>query len=516
MSYIDRIRTTQTQGITEEQYTYEAPHFDRPLPDVTDLKEGQCVHLETRVAPSSDPNLSIEWFKDNLPLRASNRIREIADFGIVILEISPVEADDSGCYTLRACNNYGEAVLSSIIRCQTSRNVVYESQILQNSAIYDPRDLVDERQQQKPRFIDRLSDIHVKENELVHLESRLVPIGDATMKVEWFIDGKPFTTGSRFRTISDFGYCVLEIIEAYARDSGVYTCTATNQYGSDTISCRVIIDSAKSIILDTQLPLEYTENIQILEKRITRPPTRPVESEAVFGKPRFTGKIDSVINRNESESVHLECRVEPSNDPDLRIEWFLNDRPLTTGSRIHAVNDFGFVVLDMDWLFARDSGALKCVATNQHGFDSFEVQLNVQAKSNIIVDSQFQPKAVETTGRKFPAPRFIKQLPANIAIREGENIHFETKVDPVGDGELTVEWFHNNESLKSGHRHKTIYDFGFVALDIISVGSEVILPLKSVHPVLTIVSFSRMPARTPVWPCLLEAKTSLLQMLKSR
>src|SRR5699024_3710159 len=117
------------------------------------------------------------------------------------------------------------------------------------------------------------------------------PIGDATMKVEWFIDGKPFTTGSRFRTISDFGYVVLEIIEAYARDSGEYRCVATNMFGSDSISCRVTIDSAKSIILDTQLPIEYTENIQILEKRIARPLMRPVESEAIFGKPRFIGKI---------------------------------------------------------------------------------------------------------------------------------------------------------------------------------------------------------------------------------
>lgn len=464
--------STTTQVLTQEEYRYDAPRFDRPLQDVTDLKEGECVHLETRISPYSDPNLSIEWFKDNLPLRASNRLRTISEFGIVILEISPVQAEDSGVYTLRASNNYGEAVLSSIIRCESSRNVLYESQILQNAALYDQKDLVDYRLQQQPRFLDRLSDIKIKENELVHLESRLVPIGDATMKVEWFIDGKPFTTGSRFRTISDFGYVVLEIIEAYARDSGVYECRASNQFGQDSITCRVNIEAAKTIITDTQLPLEYTENIQILEERITRPYVRPQESEIILPKPTFTGKIESVINKNESESIHLECRVEPHNDVDLQIEWFHNGRPLTTGSRIHTVNDFGFVVLDIDWLFARDSGQYKCVATNRSGYDSFEVQLNVKAKSNIILDSQLQARSGEYITREFTVPRFVVPLQDNIVVNENESIHFETRIEPVGDGELFIEWYHNNQPLKSGHRHKTIFDFGFLSLDIISVNQE--------------------------------------------
>lgn len=104
---IDRITTsTIKRELRQEEFTYGPPRFDRPLKDLTELQEGDCIHLETKlVSPaSSDPNLQVEWFKDDRPLRAGNRIRTIAEFGIVILEISPVEAIDSGIYTVRATN----------------------------------------------------------------------------------------------------------------------------------------------------------------------------------------------------------------------------------------------------------------------------------------------------------------------------------------------------------------------------------------------------------------------------
>lgn len=448
----------------------------KPLQNVIDLNEGECVHLETQVIPLGDPNLVVEWYKDDVPLRASNRLRTIFEFGFVILEISPVYQEDSGVYTVRAFNNSGEAFLSSNVACKSSRKIVYESPILQSTTRFDQSELVDPNLQQKPVFLNKLHDINIKEHEFVHLESRLQPIGDSTMKIEWLINGKPFTTGSRFRTISDFGYVVLEILESYARDSGVYECRATNQYGQDSISCRINVESTKSIILDTQLPVEYSQNIQILEKRIGRKTKKPVEEEVKSFKPRFIGSVEPNIYRIEGDAIHIETRIEPTNDPELKIEWFLNEQQLISGSRIHTVNDFGFVVLDIDWLFDRDAGKYKCIASNQYGSDSFEFTLHVQVKTSIILDSQLQQSIVEQ--KSFGSPRFLIPLEPQLILSEGDNIHFESKIEPLGDGEMTIEWFHNNEPLKSGHRHKTINDFGYVSLDIISLNPEVIIAFK--------------------------------------
>ena len=474
ISYIDRIvsdRTTYLQREKETIRRYEAPKFEQPLDDKTNLNEGDCVHLETRIQPSQDPSLTIEWFKDNQPLRASNRIRTINEFGFVILEISPVCSEDSGLYTVRAMNDVGEAVLSTRIFCHDSRNIVYESQILQHTKRMDQSQVFNQDKQQKPRFLDQLNDLNMQEHDFIHLESRLIPIGDPTMSVEWFVNGKPFTTGSRFRTINDFGYVVLEIIEAYARDSGVYECIAKNQFGQDSIQCQINIEKSKTIITETQLPVEHSQMLQTLEQRIQSSMLRPEDQpqqQSEYPIPKFFGKIESTIHRKEGDSLHIDYRIEPSNDPDLLIEWFLDGQPLLTSSRIHSINDFGFIVLDIDWLFDRDSGTYQCVASNRSGSDTFAFNLIVKPESNIIYDSQLQPTIPQQSRDQQQTPHFTKLLPEKFIINEGENIHFDSRIEPFGNGEMKIEWLHNQQPLRSGHRHKTINDFGYISLDIIS------------------------------------------------
>lgn len=39
----------------------------------------------------------------------------------------------------------------------------------------------------------------------------------------------------------------------------------------------------------------------------------------------------SVDNLKEGERCHLECRLEPINDPNLKVEWFVNGVEIKTG-----------------------------------------------------------------------------------------------------------------------------------------------------------------------------------------
>ena len=43
----------------------------------------------------------------------------------------------------------------------------------------------------------------------------------------------------------------------------------------------------------------------------------------------------------EGQHAHFECRLEPQNDPSLKIEWTHNGRPLAASSRIQTHHDFG-------------------------------------------------------------------------------------------------------------------------------------------------------------------------------
>ena len=61
----------------------------------------------------------------------------------------------------------------------------------------------------------------------------------------------------------------------------------------------------------------------------------------------------------------MEANVEPKNDPDLKIEWFLNGKPLEQASRFKSSYDFGLVTLDLNDCSERDQGIYTCRASNK-------------------------------------------------------------------------------------------------------------------------------------------------------
>lgn len=48
-----------------------------------------------------------------------------------------------------------------------------------------------------------------------------------------------------------------------------------------------------------------------------------VEKEVIHQKPVFLTPLNNLDHLKEGEHAHLECRVEPINDPNLKIEWYV-------------------------------------------------------------------------------------------------------------------------------------------------------------------------------------------------
>ena len=56
---------------------------------------------------------------------------------------------------------------------------------------------------QPPKFIKPLkAAVETVEGQAVHLEARLSPTGDSTMKVEWTVNGKPLKTGNLLLSVN--------------------------------------------------------------------------------------------------------------------------------------------------------------------------------------------------------------------------------------------------------------------------------------------------------------------------
>ena len=71
-------------------------------------------------------------------------------------------------------------------------------------------------------------------------------------------------------------------------------------------------------------------------------------------KPTFTVTLPAEVTVGEDCKLHLECNVEPKSDTGLKIAWYHNGLPLSSGSRIQATHDFGLVTLDIKDVGARD------------------------------------------------------------------------------------------------------------------------------------------------------------------
>lgn len=110
---------------------------------------------------------------------------------------------------------------------------------------------------------------------------------------------------------------------------------------------------------------------------------REEEEFVVKQAPVFTTQLNGPTELIEGQSAHYECRIEPYPDPNLKVEWFHNGKPLTTGHRFRTAYDFGFASLDVLTVYGEDSGEYTCKAINLLGQATSSVHTSVRSKNKI-------------------------------------------------------------------------------------------------------------------------------------
>ncbi|KAK3888336.1 hypothetical protein Pcinc_007597 [Petrolisthes cinctipes] len=478
-----------------------APKFTVPLSNIDSMKEGENAHFEARLVPTDDPRLKVEWYWNGKPMKHSSRIRQFCDFGFVIMEISPIYPEDSGEYMCRAYNDYGEAVTKATLKCEGKRSIILETQLpksmqkgmekiaeLEGLMIKSPDLGTPTDAGQPPQFVTKPEDVTIGENGLTHFECRLIPVNDPNLRVEWYHNGRPLSAGSRIKTINDFGFVILEMSNCYSKDSGTYVCRAINKHGEASVEVKLNVASKSGIILEPQATMKFkdcTSSIQKLEESMWKREDIPQEEEKPC-PPRFVTELKDIDDLVEGQPAHFDCRVEPVGDSTMRIEWFHNGMPLAAGSRVHMMDDFGFVVLDLEWTFARDTGEYICRATNKWGQATTKAMLNVRFKHGVDLSSQLPQgmtaeklkelergplsEKYDKEGEMAP-PKFTVPIKSQ-SLEEGDRAFFEARVEPRTDPNLQVEWFFNGKALQSGHRFRTSFEMGHVTLELLHTYAE--------------------------------------------
>lgn len=133
------------------------------------------------------------------------------------LEIRSVDKTDAGFYMCQASNGIG-AGISAVVELQVRTPA---------------------------HFLDEFKVETVRKGSAMSVKCQA--LGDKPLTVHWKKDGQPFAVGSDKRyqireTITDEGISSqLQVDAADRRDSSLYTCTASNGFGSDETNLQVIV-----------------------------------------------------------------------------------------------------------------------------------------------------------------------------------------------------------------------------------------------------------------------------------
>jgi len=220
------LEAAKVKKVRDTPFNPQQPVFTTPFTNASH-RPGEIAHFEARLTPTDDPKLTIKWYKNGRELRHGSRFKTFHDFGFVVLEISSLQDTDMGIYECRAENEFGEAV------CTAELNVVGGRVERTNAAALSRiADLENLPQRPVPQdtaktgaspVLTQINPVEVNENGIARFEARLSNYDENTT-VTWFKDGVEIKTGSRFKTINDFGHVVLEIKGVMGRDAGTYTC----------------------------------------------------------------------------------------------------------------------------------------------------------------------------------------------------------------------------------------------------------------------------------------------------
>ena len=275
----------------------------------------------------------------------------VSDFGHVSLEISGLRESDAGIYECKAKNNIGEAVTTASITVQGKASLVLDSQHPEGMRKITALETRTERQNGheevsfgKPVFTSPLNGkSDVSEGGALHMEARVVPVGDPQLTFEWTKNGEQINFGSRMRVSQDFGFVTLDIMQCIPEDSGMYMVKAMNLAGDTSSSLAVHVGGKGGILADSMHPESFKKVTQ-LEQLKERQPDDVIDAPE-NQPPVFMEQLNNVGSQNEGQSVNFFARIEPKNDPNLKIEWELNGKTLETGDRRSIANIYKTLTL---------------------------------------------------------------------------------------------------------------------------------------------------------------------------
>ncbi|XP_052038730.1 titin isoform X6 [Apodemus sylvaticus] len=272
-----------------------------------------------------------------------------------------------------------------------------------------------------PTLVSGLKNVTVIEGESVTLECHIS--GYPSPKVTWYREDYQIESSIDFQITFQGGIARLMIREAFAEDSGRFTCSAVNEAGTVSTSCYLAVQVSEEFDKETTLTEKFTtEEKRFVESRdVVMTDTSITEEQAGPGEPAAPFFISKPVVQKlvEGGSVVFECQI--GGNPKPHVYWKKSGVPLTTGYRykVSYNKQTGECRLVISMTFADDAGEYTIVIRNKHGETSASASLLEEADYEALVKSQ-QEMLYQTQRSTFIQEPKVGEIAPGFAYSEYE------------------------------------------------------------------------------------------------
>lgn len=213
----DTLITSSTTHITQKsEIVYEYPRFVRPLCDAT-VQEGDRFTFECIV--TGQPQPTVEWFKDGRSINTNADYKTAFDGAQCTLTIDESIPADSARFTCKASNVAGQSETTALLSVQ------------------EPIPLV---MLESPNFVRLLQSGCAREG--ASFEFSCCVTGNPLPTVQWFKNDQCVDLLKDFHITFNNGEALLRLEEVFLEDQAVFTCKATNPYGTEQSSALLTVE----------------------------------------------------------------------------------------------------------------------------------------------------------------------------------------------------------------------------------------------------------------------------------
>uniref|UniRef100_A0A915C1Q7 Ig-like domain-containing protein n=1 Tax=Parascaris univalens TaxID=6257 RepID=A0A915C1Q7_PARUN len=384
--------TVKSRSKMESQIEEEGkPRFIRQLHNIS-VNEGEPACLDCVVVGFPEPKVT--WYKEEETVKESERINLRFEGDHCSLDIRNTQSSDSGLYTVKASNTFGEAINFCRVNVQPAVR-----------AAPPPTPPKPHPIPVAPSFLPPLVNQNLRAGQRCLFQVRV--LGEPAPRVQWSFNDRPIIhSTAQIKTVDEEnGWSRLIIENVQPEHSGMYTVFAENEAGEARSGATLNVEQKSP---SPVMPLTQTVRTTTSSTRedywsdaIMSSPTPPPvpkhryrsnledSSETAVNEfgysttstaPEFIRPFQNEYTVSEGEKFKMDCLM--VGNPRPKIHWYFNDRIINVNSSFCKFSNIGDTYsIIFDSVKLENAGYYKMTAENIRGKTESLTILHVKPKS---------------------------------------------------------------------------------------------------------------------------------------